>query len=546
MSNILENAQLIEMLKGAHQNLMINKELVDSLNVFPVPDGDTGTNMGLTITAAVREMEANTLDTIPDTMKALSKGALKGARGNSGVILSQIFKGMSEVMSESKIFNTKTFAKALSNGSNKAYDAVTQPKEGTILTVIRIMSEYAVRISSRTTDFDLFFKKIIDKGNEILEDTPNMLPILKKAGVVDSGGQGLMFIIIGMYNILANIEMVAVVEEVSPQQHPAQTTKMAFDTDLHDLDDIKYTYCTEFFILNLNKSVTMADVDRLRDQLTTIGDCVLVIGDLDLVKVHVHTNTPDKALGYALNLGELNLPKIENMLEQNRQLKKAKKENKKEIALVTICNGDGFKALFKDLNSEGTLEGGQTMNPSVDDIIKLVNDANAKTVFVLPNNKNIILACEQAKSLVDCNLVVIATVNAPQGVAAAMNFDPEATDLEFLSECMTNAAKAVNCIEITHAVRDTELDGFELHNGDIIALEKGIIAKGQNVNDVVLDAIGTKNAIDMCVITLYYGEDITEKQGKKLQSILMEKYPDCDVLLLKGGQPHYFYLISVE
>lgn len=543
MSNILDNAQLVGMFRGAHQNLILNKELVDSLNVFPVPDGDTGTNMGLTITAAIREMDAANPETVADTMKVVAKGALKGARGNSGVILSQIIKGMTEILAEAKVYNTKNFAKALDNGAKKAYDAVTQPKEGTILTVIRVMSEYAVKIAVRTTDFTQFFEKIIAKGNEVLQDTPNMLPILKKAGVVDSGGQGLMFIIIGMYNHLAGVEMKSIEEEVRPQ-HIDKT--VAFETDQHDLENIKYTYCTEFFVLNIKKQATLADIDRLRDQLMTIGDCVLVIGDLDLVKVHVHTNNPDKALSFALNLGELDLPKIENMREQNRKLKSAKKTEKKETALVSICAGNGFKDLFKDLNASEVLEGGQTMNPSVDDIVKLVTDANAKNVFILPNNKNIILACEQAKDLVDCNLVTIATVNVPQGIAAAMNFDAENTDIDMMKEAMENAAKAITCIEITHAVRDTELDGFELHNGDIIAIEKGIVAKGQDVEKVVIDALAAKDADEMCVITLYYGEGVTEEQGEELQAKLVELYPDCDVNLLFGGQPHYFYFISVE
>jgi dihydroxyacetone kinase-like predicted kinase len=278
-----------------------------------------------------------------------------------------------------------------------------------------------------------------------------------------------------------------------------------------------------------------------------IGDCVLVIGDLDLVKVHVHTNNPDKALSFALNLGELDMPKIENMREQNRKLKSTEnKGEKKETALVSICSGEGFINLFKELNASEVLEGGQTMNPSVDDIVKLVNDANAKNVFVLPNNKNIILACEQAKELVDCNLVTIATVNVPQGVAAAMNFDSEYTDMELLKEAMENAAKAIACIEVTHAVRDTEIDGFDLHNGDIIALEKGVIAKGQDLNQVVIEALATKNTMDMCVITLYYGEGVTEEQGEELQAKLIDIYPDCDVNLLFGGQIHYFYFISVE
>ncbi|MFA6866247.1 MAG: DAK2 domain-containing protein [Clostridia bacterium] len=543
MINLLDNAQIIKMFKGAYQNLMLNKDLVDSLNVFPVPDGDTGTNMGLTMTSTVKEMEAVNSEDVPTIMNAIAKGALKGARGNSGVILSQIFKGITQTFVEAKVYNTKTFAKGMVNGSAMAYNAVTQPKEGTILTVIRMMSEYAIRIAVRTTDFESFFKKIIDKGIEVLDDTPNMLEVLKKAGVVDSGGQGLIFIFIGMYNVLAGIEMKAV--DLDSETKESEKV-MAFDNDVHDLENIKFTYCTEFFILNIKKQTTMADIDKLRDKLTLLGDCVLVIGDLELIKVHLHTNQPNIALGYALELGELNLPKIENMKEQNRQLKSKKKAERKQMALISVCSGDGFRTVFEELNADAVLEGGQTMNPSVDDIVKIVNSVNANNVFILPNNKNIILACEQAKDLVGCNLVVIATVNVAQGVAAAMNFNNECTDVEQLKEAMDNSIKAISCIQVTHAVRETTIDGFSLKMGDIIALEKNIIAKGDNVDNVVIDALNTKDAEDVCVITMFYGEDVKEADAEKLQNRIMELFPNSDVLLLYGGQPHYYYLLSIE
>ena len=543
MSIYIDNSLLIGMFKGAQQNLALNKEYVDSLNVFPVPDGDTGTNMGLTMTSTVRELDSVSPETIQDTAAAFAKGALKGARGNSGVILSQIFKGMSLVLAEAKAVNTKVFAKALLSGADKAYSAVTVPKEGTILTVIRVIGEYAVKISSRTQEFEEFFKKILKKGEEALADTPKLLPVLAKAGVVDSGGQGLIYILEGMYNVLAGIEMrtVSLFKPLSEEE----TKTVSFENDVHDLDNIQFAYCTEFFIINLKKHITFADIDKLRDKLQKIGDCVLVIGDLEMVKVHVHTNSPDKALGYALMLGELNMPKIENMLEQNRALKKIKSKPRKKNGLLAISSGEGFKNLFKDLGADEVLEGGQTMNPSVNDVVELVSKINADNVFVLPNNKNIILACEQAKELVDCNLVVIATVNVPEGISAAMAFNPEG-EAEEVGNAMSSAFKNVSCIQVTHAVRDTEIDGFELHNGDIIALEKNIIAKGDDIGDVVKQAIATKDKDSICVITLYYGEDVTDEDAAALSEELTEIYSDSDVICVSGGQAHYYYLIGVE
>ena len=543
MSIYIDNSLLIGMFKGAQQNLALNKEYVDSLNVFPVPDGDTGTNMGLTMTSTVRELDSVSPETIQDTAAAFAKGALKGARGNSGVILSQIFKGMSLVLAEAKAVNTKVFAKALLSGADKAYSAVTVPKEGTILTVIRVIGEYAVKISSRTQEFEEFFKKILKKGEEALADTPKLLPVLAKAGVVDSGGQGLIYILEGMYNVIAGIEMrtVSLFKPLSEEE----TKTVSFENDVHDLDNIQFAYCTEFFIINLKKHITFADIDKLRDKLQKIGDCVLVIGDLEMVKVHVHTNSPDKALGYALMLGELNMPKIENMLEQNRALKKIKSKPRKKNGLLAISSGEGFKNLFKDLGADEVLEGGQTMNPSVNDVVELVSKINADNVFVLPNNKNIILACEQAKELVDCNLVVIATVNVPEGISAAMAFNPD-DEAENVESAMSSAFKNVSCIQVTHAVRDTEIDGFELHNGDIIALEKNIIAKGDDIGDVVKQAIATKDKDSICVITLYYGEDVTDEDAAALSEELTEIYSDSDVICVSGGQAHYYYLIGVE
>ena len=536
------------MLKGGALNLEINKAYVDSLNVFPVPDGDTGTNMNLTMVSSVKVMDECKEDTLGAISQAFAKGALMGARGNSGVILSQIFKGFSAVLKENKELTTKVFARALKNGSHIAYDVVTSPKEGTILTVIRLVSDYALKIANKKQSFLNFFEAILDEGEKVLSKTPEMLPVLKKAGVVDAGGRGLLCILYGMYNVLAGKEMVA---EVIPETDTA--TNVSPENVSHEyenLDDIKYAYCTEFFIINLFAKTTLSDIDKLRDKLHKIGDSLIVVGDLDFVKVHVHTNNPDKALGYALQLGELGQLKIENMLEQNREIKRAKAEAMqtppKPVGLVSICTGEGIATLFKELRADAILEGGQTMNPSVDDIIKLVDGVNAETVYILPNNGNIVLAAEQAKELTKANLVVIATKNIPQGISAAMHFDPSA-DVETNVANMESAIKEVRSGQITHAVRDTEMDGIELHNGDIIGLyEKTIVASGQDVNEVAKTVIGKMADDDTSAITLYYGAGLTESVARELESQLADEYPFHDVILCEGGQHHYFYYVSVE
>lgn len=530
------------MFAGAARNLEINRSLIDSLNVFPVPDGDTGTNMNLTMSSAIRELEALQSDAVKDCCQAISRGALKGARGNSGVILSQIFRGMNEVLAEEKTLNTKAFARALKNGSNVAYDVVTQPKEGTILTVIRLVSDQAVKICNRQTDFISFFKKILEKGEEVLAQTPEMLPVLKKAGVVDAGGKGLLTILYGMYNNLAGIEMTPVALAETPGA-PQQT---AFQVDVHNLDEISFAYCTEFFVINLRKTATVSDIDKLRDKLNQIGDCVIVVGDLQLVKVHVHTNNPDKALGYALQLGELDKPKIENMLEQSREYKKQAQEiERKEQGMVAVCTGEGIENIFKELSVDATIAGGQTMNPSVADIINVVDSVGAKTVFVLPNNSNIILAAEQAQELTKANIVVIATKNIPEGIAAAINFSPEAS-VEDNARAMQKAAEGVRSGQVTHAVRDTEIDGIEVHNGDIIGIYKGIVAKGSDPNDVAIDVVSKMTDDSTAVVTLYYGEGVDEEKSNALAAKLQELYPFYDIMSYYGGQSHYYYYLSVE
>lgn len=543
MINYIDDVLLREMIHGAQRNLEIHKAYVDSLNVFPVPDGDTGTNMSLTMSAAVKEVDQTDPGNISDTIKAFSKGSLKGARGNSGVILSQIFKGMSDIISEAKVLNIKTFARAFASGTNVAYDVVTQPKEGTILTIIRVIGEYAMKIANKKYDFIEFFTRVLKKANEMLDKTPEMLPVLKQAGVVDAGGKGLIIIFTGMYNILAGIEM----HPLSADDDLASVAPtVSYDADIHDLDNIKYAYCTEFFIINLRSNATTADIDKLRDKLGKIGDSLIVVGDLDLVKVHVHTNNPDKALAHALALGELEKPKIENMLQQSREIQRSRKQvEKKPCGMVAVCCGEGLKAIFSELGVDVVLEGGQTMNPSVSEIIKAVDSVAAETVFIFPNNKNIVMVCEQAKELTENKLVVIATTDVPMGIAAAINFLPDEA-VEENTRNMQKAASSVKCLEITHAVRDTEMDGFNVHNGDIIGIEDGIIAQGQSIEEVTVASIRHCMSDNYTTVTLYYGDTVTDEDAAVLAEKLMQAFPDKDIAMLPGRQPHYYYYIGLE
>lgn len=538
-----------KMLVSGAKLLEINRPLVDSLNVFPVPDGDTGTNMSLTLTMAVQELGNQNSDaSIADCAAAFSKGALKGARGNSGVISSQIFKGFAVVAAENKkeTFTAYDFALALKKGTEIAYSMVQKPKEGTILTVVRAMAEKAQHLTRRKKNAEIlpFLEKVIEYGDQILLQTPDMLPVLKKAGVVDAGGKGLMFVMKGMFNALAGIELP---EKASEEKSMTLTPVDVFNADDHE--HINFSYCTEFFVINLRPKITVTDIDKLRDFLSTIGDCVLVIGDLDLVKVHVHTNRPDLAIKNALKMGELDGVKIENMVEQNRVLNEKKETEKtelKEFGMVSVCSGKGMEAIFADLGVDKIVEGGQTMNPSVYDILATINNVNAKTVFVLPNNKNIIMSAEQARDLSEKPVFVIPTSNVCEGIAAAVCFMPEASAEENV-DAMTGAIDNVKCGQVTTAVRNTRMDGFSVHEGDIIGLYgKKIVAKGRDVADVVRHSLKKMVDDDSSVISLYYGSDVKEEDAAALAESLQEEYPDVEVMALDGGQPYYFYVFSVE
>lgn len=545
MGKIITGALFRKMVISGANYLEANKDYVDSLNVFPVPDGDTGTNMSMTMRSCVKEINMITTNNLEDIADAVSKGALKGARGNSGVILSQILKGFSSVLVNEKEIDTKLFAKALKEGADVAYKAVTKPKEGTILTVIRVMSEESVKIAKKTSDMEEFLKQTLAAGEEILKMTPEMLPVLKKAGVVDAGGRGLLVVLTGFLKVISGDESEL---EISFEDQTAQDATASNATvDYNDLANIEFAYCTEFFIININKKTTEADIDKLRETLMSIGDSVICIGDLNLIKVHVHTNQPGVALTNALKLGEINGVKIENMLEQNRALKiQNEPEQLKPIGVVAICAGEGLASLFRDLNVDYVIEGGQTMNPSAEDIAKACDKVPAETVFVLPNNKNIVLAAELANDLSRRNIVVIPTHSVPQGITAAINIDQEAS-VEDNKNNLLSAIGTVTSGSVTYAVRATSIDGFKLKEGDFIGLnEKHIIAKNNNLQDVTLSTVEKLMKEDASTLTLFYGNEVKEDDAMSLQEKLAEKYPDLEVTYHNGGQPLYYYLISIE
>ncbi len=548
MDKVITGALLRKMVISGANYLEENSEYVNALNVFPVPDGDTGTNMSLTMKSAVKELNMCTTNDMETVCDAVSKGALKGARGNSGVILSQILKGFTSYFTNMKEIKSIDFANALIEGANIAYKAVTKPKEGTILTVIRAMADASIKIAKKESDLEAFLKQVLDIGEDALAMTPELLPVLKKAGVVDAGGRGLLIILNGFLKIVSGDESELKLQSESDRIGNG-TIKMT-DSELVDynsLADIEFAYCTEFFIININKKTTVADIDKLRETLMTLGDSVICIGDLSLIKVHVHTNQPGVALTHALKLGELNGVKIENMLEQFRALKvKQEPEELKKIGVVSICAGEGLANLFKDLNVDYVIEGGQTMNPSAEDIAAACDSVYAENVFVLPNNKNIILAAELANDLSKRNIHVLPTTSIPQGISAAISINPELS-VDENKAYVEDTIKGVVSGSVTYAVRTANIDGFKLKEGDIIGLgEKKIVTKGNNVSKVTEDTIEKLMTDDVSTISLFYGNDVNPKDAGALIDTLKDKYPDLEIDVHEGGQPLYYYLISLE
>ena len=531
--------------------LEINKAKVDALNVFPVPDGDTGTNMSLTMMSAVKEISSLTETSMSAFADKLAKGALRGARGNSGVILSQILKGFSNIIAKNDECNTRQFANGLKEGAELAYRAVSKPKEGTILTVIRGMAEAAVDEAKRTTSIEKLMNYVLEKGEEVLQKTPDMLEPLKRAGVVDSGGYGLITLFKGL--IMGYLDQeISGGEEYELQSKGSQNASEFPDdnemlVDYDSLEELDFGYCTEFFVTNLKKRTTITDIDKLRDYLNEIGNSVICIGDLSLIKVHVHTNTPGKALTKALSLGELDKVKIENMMEQNRQLRAKYEAERKSVGLLAVCAGEGFSAIFKDLLVDQVVEGGQTMNPSADDIAAAVRKINAENVIILPNNKNIILSAEQSRTLIkNRNIFVLPTKDIPQGLAAVIAYNADAPLNENLQN-MSDAFVDLDAGQVTYAVRDTVVGNLTIKKGDIIGLDKGQIVKtGKDMETVTTELIDSMLTDDKEVVTLYYGADVTADEAEAFAEKLQESHPDAEIILHYGGQPLYYYVLSVE
>ena len=544
MGKTINGSTLRKMFANAFSLVEEKKKDIDALNVFPVPDGDTGTNMSLTLKSAVAEMNACESNTIESICVSFNRGALKGARGNSGVITSQIIKGIcSNLMGVENEIQIKDFAKAVQVGAEMAYKAVTVPKEGTILTIIKAMADKSKTACKNAKTFEDFFTEILAYGESTLQMTPDMLPVLKKAGVVDAGGRGLMYIFSGFYKAITGemteIEFVDNVEK--------DLTSEELHVNYESLADIKFAYCTEFFVINIYEKTTEADINTLRSRLMEIGDCVICVGDLQLIKVHVHTNEPNRALGYALQLGELNGVKIENMLEQNRQLrKKQEKTPMKEYGMIVVAAGDGLSNVFKDIDVDYVISGGQTMNPSANDIATAADKVNAKNIFVFPNNKNIIMSAEQANDITDKNLIVIPTKSIPQGVSAVLAFDANSS-IEENKENMAEVISTVQSGSVTYAVRTTNVDGIDVTVGDIMGLdEHSVLTTGKDVTETTIALVEKLVHEDSSNITLFYGEGVTEEDTANLQARLEEKFPNIDVSIVFGGQPVYYYIISVE
>ena len=548
----IDGMMLKEMFSSGAALLTQNRESVDALNVFPVPDGDTGSNMSQTITAAIKEMNMKRYTAAADVADAVARGALKGARGNSGVILSQILRGIARGLAGHEDVDCALWVQAIRQGANTAYKAVMKPKEGTILTVIRVIAEDLERSGGKCETLEELFKLLLTSGDAILKKTPEMLPVLKQAGVVDSGGMGLMVIFRGMYAALTG-ETVEIDDGSSA--NAAQSMPGEYVDDHGDLrvEDITFGYCTEFIVSHPRPDMKESEVVRLRKRLEKIGDCVLVISDLSVVKVHVHTNDPGKAMQYALELGELDAIKVDNMFEEARE-REAKRQaaaeaeaaKLKEYGIVAVALGEGIDSIFRDLMVDQIVDGGQTMNPSIQDLAQAVEATHAKNVFILPNNTNIILAAQQASELTEKNVIVLPTKSVPMGISAMLAFSADMS-VEENTEAMTEAAENVHTASITYAVRDTTYEGREIHQGDIMGMiDNKLSVLGSQVHQVGLDIAEKMVGEDTDLITIYYGSDVAEEDAQKLCDALAEVYDDCDVELQYGGQPLYYYLIAVE
>ena len=543
---------LAKMFLAGAQNIEARKEYINELNVFPVPDGDTGTNMSMTIMSAAKEVTALDHPDMKTLAKAISSGSLRGARGNSGVILSQLLRGFTKVVKEQKEIDVTVLAAACIRAKETAYKAVMKPKEGTILTVAKGIAEKAAEMELETDDLEVFIPAVIEYAEEVLAKTPEMLPVLKEAGVVDSGGQGLLEVLKGGYDAFQGKEIDY--SAITPNESSAVTKISAEATA-----DIKFGYCTEFIILT-DREFTEKDELEFKAYLESIGDSIVCVADDDVVKTHVHTNDPGLAIQKALTYGQLSRMKIDNMREEHQeklikdaekmaraQEEKKKKEPAKPMGFITVSIGDGLNDIFRELGADYIIEGGQTMNPSTEDMLNAIDKVNAETVFILPNNKNIVLAANQAKALVeDKKIVVIPTKTVPQGITAIINFMPDA-DAAANEEAMLEAIQNVKTGQVTYAVRDTKIDDKEIHEGDIMGIgDAGIIAVGTDIQNTAKEMLAAMVDEDSELISLYYGEEISAEDAESFAAEIAELYPDMDIDAQFGGQPIYYYVMAVE
>lgn len=551
-SNKINAKMLAKMFLAGAKNLEVKKEWINELNVFPVPDGDTGTNMTLTIMSAAKEVINLQDEDMMTICKAISSGSLRGARGNSGVILSQLFRGFTKTIREYEEIDIPTLATATEKAVESAYKAVMKPKEGTILTVAKGMADKARELSEEgCDDMELYFRQIIEYGDEVLAKTPDMLPVLKQAGVVDSGGQGLIQVMKGAFDAFLGKEIDFTLE-ASKESTVKEGSASSVD------QEIKYGYCTEFIIL-LNKTFNIKNEIDFKEYLESIGDSIVVVADGDVVKVHVHTNDPGLAIQRALKYGALSNMKIDNMRlehqekvikEQQMKEQEQKKEPEmphKEVGFIAVSVGEGMSEIFKGLGADYIIEGGQTMNPSTEDMLNAIDRVNADTIFILPNNKNIILAANQAKTMVeDKKIIVIPTKTVPQGITAIINYVPD-MDPEDNAATMECEIKNVLTGQVTYAVRDTMIDDKEIKQGDYMGIgDSGILSVGRDMEEVTFNMIKAMMHDDLELISIYYGSDVSEEAAEAIKAKVEETYPDCDVELQMGGQPIYYYVISME
>ena len=566
------NAKMVKnaFLAGA-KGLSDKKEWINELNVFPVPDGDTGTNMTLTIMAAAKEVAALNDPSMEQLAKAISSGSLRGARGNSGVILSQLLRGFTKEIKTVDEIDTTTLANAMVRGTETAYKAVMKPKEGTILTVAKGMADKALEMAAETDDIEVFAQAVIKEGDRVLNLTPEMLPVLKQAGVVDSGGQGLMQVIKGAFDgLTGNVTDFTLDGAEAPANGAAEKTVQAGNgaarTDI-DTADIKYGYCTEF-IIKLEKEYTDEDEEELKKYLGSIGDSLVVVSDDEIVKIHVHTNHPGLAFEKGLTYGSLSRMKVDNMREEHeerviqdserlakeqaqadtvKQEEKEEPEERRKYGFIAVSCGDGLSEIFKGIGADYLIEGGQTMNPSTEDMLNAIAHVNADHIFILPNNKNIILAANQARDLTeDKEIIVVPSKTVPQGITALVNFMPDLTSKENL-ENMTAEMERVKTAQITYAVRTTNIDGMEIEKGDIMAIgDEGMLAVEHSPEEAAKAALKAMLDEDSELVTIYYGCDVKEEDAEKLKEEAEKEFPDKELELQYGGQPIYYYMISAE